>query len=145
LAIPWIYFGFLAWRFGNWRVWLDVRRHWGNSAWWGIHHFFTDSSVRLPEITFYVVVSIIPMCGAIMLLRHSRWRALAAFALPLMILLYAAGLAGLGRYSSSCWPAFLPLGSLLAGRPGLLLGSICAFALLQGMVLYLWVHLYPFQ
>jgi hypothetical protein len=35
------------------------------------------------------------------------------------------------------------LGVLLSRRPSLLAGVLCALAMLQGLMLYLFVHLYP--
>ena len=64
------------------------------------------------------------------------------FAVGLMLTLWTVGLAGLGRYSASCWPAFLPLGAWLAKRPSLLMPCVCAGALLQGLFLYLFAHWY---
>jgi hypothetical protein len=143
LAIVSLYFAFLAHRFGDPLIWLRMRSQWGSSAWWGLWSFFTKPSVRTPEITLYVILSIIPGIGAVLLLRRPQWYALASFALGLMLLLWATGASGLGRYSSSCWPAFLPLGVLLSRRPSLLAGVLCALAMLQGLMLYLFVHLYP--
>jgi hypothetical protein len=143
IAIAWIYLGYLWIHFGDWRVFVAVRgQGWGESAWWGIFHFFTQSEVRRPEIILYLILSIFPAIGAALLLSRSRWRILSAFALGLMLLLYAIGVGGLGRYSASCWPAFLPLGALLANRRVLLTSLICAFAIVQGMMLYLFVHTY---
>src|SRR5262249_22311492 len=107
------------------------------------YHFFTQSSVRKPEIVLYVVLSIVPGIGAVMLLTRSRWRVLAPFGLGLMLLLWTAGVAGLGRYSASCWPAVLPLGAALTNRRSVLAGAICGLAMMQGVMLYLFVHLYP--
>lgn len=143
LAITSIYFVFLQSRFGDWRIWMRARNEWGNSAWWGVYQFFTQATVRTPEIVFYLVLSIIPGIGAAMLLTRPRWRALAPFAIALMLMLWFCGIAGLGRYSSSCWPAVLPLGAWLAPRKALLVSTICVLAVLQGMMLYLFVHLYP--
>ena len=138
-----VYLGYLAWRFDDWRVWYTARDEWGRSAWWGLPALLTDQGARSPEILFYVAMSIVPGIGAIALLRRSRTRALGAFALSLMLLLWTTGIAGLGRYSAACWPAFLPIGSCLAKRPTLLVAAVIALALLQAVMLYLFVHLYP--
>ena len=75
--------------------------------------------------------------------RNSRTRAFAAFALSLMLLLWLTGIAGLGRYSAACWPAFLPIGASFARRPIALCAVITVLAMLQCLMLYLFVHLYP--
>ncbi|MBC8106485.1 MAG: hypothetical protein H7Z14_07845, partial [Anaerolineae bacterium] len=141
LAMLSFYFVFLQSQFGDWRIWMRARSDWGSSAWWGVYEFFTQASVRKPEIVFYLVLSIIPGLGAALLLTRRRWRMLAPFAIALMLLLWFCGIAGLGRYSSSCWPAFLPLGAWLATRKVLLICAICVLAICQGMMLYLFVHL----
>lgn len=143
LAITSLYFVFLQSHFGDWRIWMRARSDWGNSAWWGVYEFFTQTTVRKPEIVFYLVLSVIPGLGAALLLMRPRWRMLAPFAIALMLLLWFCGVAGLGRYSSSCWPAFLPIGAWFANRPKLLIAAVCVLAIMQGMMLHLFVHLFP--
>src|SRR4051794_1986220 len=47
---------------------------------------------------------------------------------------------GLGRYSASCWPAFLPLGVLVSRKPWLQAPLVGVFALFQGIFAYLFIH-----
>jgi hypothetical protein len=121
--------------------WTHRVEGWGELAWFGLGDLARGTELPL-ELSLYVLFSLVPGTGAVLLLREPRWRVLAAFALGLMITVWTVGLAGLGRYSASCWPAFLPLGAWLARRPSLLLPSVCACALLQGLFLYLFAHWY---
>ncbi|HYH96386.1 hypothetical protein [Hyalangium sp.] len=121
--------------------WTHRKEGWGELAWFGLGDLARGSGLPL-EVYLYVLLSLVPAAGSVLLLREPRWRVLGAFAAGLMITLWTVGLAGLGRYSASCWPAFLPLGVWLARRPTLLLPSVCASALLQGLFLYLFAHWY---
>jgi hypothetical protein len=47
---------------------------------------------------------------------------------------------GLGRFSASCWPAFLPLGWFAARRPAVGMPLVAVFAMAQGFYFYLWSH-----
>ncbi|MBN1206594.1 MAG: hypothetical protein JXB05_17045 [Myxococcaceae bacterium] len=119
--------------------WTHRAEGWGELAWFGLGDLARGKEPPL-EISLYLLFSLVPGVGTALLLREPRWRVLAAFALGLMLTVWTVGLAGLGRYSASCWPAFLPLGAWLARRPLLLLPAVCASALLQGLFLYLFAH-----
>ncbi len=121
--------------------WTHRAEGWGELAWFGLGDLARGTSLPL-EVYLYVLFSLVPGVGAVLLLREPRWRVLAAFAVGLMLTLWTVGLAGLGRYSASCWPAFLPLGVWLARRPWLLLPAVCAGAILQGVFLSLYAHWY---
>jgi len=121
--------------------WTHRKEGWGELAWFGLPDLLRGDSLPL-ELYLYVLLSLVPAAGTVLLLREPRWRVLAAFAAGLMLTLWTVGLAGLGRYSASCWPAFLPLGAWLARRPALLMPAVCAGALLQGLFLYLFAHWY---
>ena len=46
----------------------------------------------------------------------------------------------MGRYTASCWAAFVPLGVWLSRRPLLQTPVVASFALLQGMMFFLVQH-----
>jgi hypothetical protein len=50
---------------------------------------------------------------------------------------------GLGRYSASCWPAFLPLGAWLSKRANFQGPIVAILAVFQGLFFYLFVHQFP--
>ena len=119
--------GYMAWlwvRFGNPFAWLVARVYWGDAAWWGLWTLiFTPQWIARTEqaapVALYLALSVVPMAGAVLLLTRRRWWVLVPFGLGFMLLLYAIGLAGLGRYTAACWPVFLPLGLLLERYPAL--------------------------
>jgi hypothetical protein len=152
LAAPWIalvgYCVFQYLRFGDPLSWYHARDSWGAIAWWGIDELFGAGIRRSREASVRVVFTYLPFAlivtiAAIALLRSRRWLEIAAFALVLLIVLWTVGVFGIGRYTASCWPAFLLLGAVLSKRPNLLLPTITAFAILQGLYLYLFAHVYP--
>ncbi len=147
LLLPFViassYAVYCHYHYGDAFLWWTARsKYWGDLAWFGLPQFFKQDGWE-PQIGAYVALSVIPSAGALMLLRKKDTWVLAAFALGLMFTVYVIGLAALGRYSASCWPAFLPLGVLLARRPGLETPVCVGFALLQGLFLYLFSHSYP--
>jgi mannosyltransferase PIG-V len=136
-----LYFVYLWRTFGDPQLWWKVRAQGWGGAWAGLGDWLRGKWA--PEVGLYVVVSFIPGVGALLLLRQRRWWVLAAFGLPLMLVLWTVGLVGLGRYSAAVWPAFLPLGAWLARRPALRDPIILGCALFQGMLVYFFVHSYP--
>lgn len=144
LALPFalggIYLLFLRSRFGDpFAFWVARERGWGESAWWGLWHTLKTDGPEVRHWT-YLLFSLVPGAGAVMLATRRRWAELAASALCLMLLLYAVGAEALGRYSASCWPAFLPLGVWLAKRPALQGPLLAGLALFQGLFFYLFIH-----
>lgn len=138
-----LYFGYLALKFDDpLMFWRARSQGWGGAAWYGVITFFQGGPWE-PQIGVYLWLSLIPLLGAVLLLRKPAWWILAGYGVGLMITLYSIGLMGLGRYTQACWPAFLPLAVLLAKRPGLRQGVVIGFAVLQGMFLYLYTHSYP--
>ncbi|MET0403974.1 MAG: glycosyltransferase family 39 protein [Cystobacter sp.] len=136
-----LYFFYLWRTFGDPQTWWKVRTaEWGEGAWAGLWEWWKGSWA--PRHDVYVWASMIPGVGALLLLRHRRWWTLAAFAVPLMLVLWTVGLLGLGRYSASVWPAFLPLGVWLSRFPALRGPVVLGCALFQGMILYLFIHAY---
>lgn len=141
-AVGGVYLAYQYARFGDALSFLHARSTgWGNAAWFGLPHFFLNA--HAPEITSYVILSVIPGIGALVLWSRRKWWTLGAYGLSLMVVLWAIGLMGLGRYTGSCWPAFLPLGLLVTRYPWLRLPAVLAFAVMQGMYLYLFTHSYP--
>jgi hypothetical protein len=57
-----------------------------------------------------------------------------------MLTLWLVGISALGRYSASCWPAFLPLGVWLERRPALALAVVGFSAMLQMIFFFLHTH-----
>lgn len=140
-AVGSLYLAYQYHRFGNPIAFLQARSEgWGEAAWYGLTHFFQNK--HQPEIGSYLLLSIIPGVGAALLWTRRRWWTLGAYGLSLMVVLWAIGLMGLGRYTGSCWPAFLPLGVLVVRHPWLRMPAVLAFALMQGMYLYLFAHSY---
>lgn len=139
---PAAFFFHLSRRFGDPNTWWHARtRGWGEQAWAGIPEWLARDWP--PEVDLYVGFSLIPAVGALLLLSRRRWWPLAPFGLGLMIVLWSVGIMGLGRYSASCWPAFLPLGALLARRPAFAIPVLCGLAMVQGMFLFLYGHSHP--
>lgn len=84
-----------------------------------------------------------PSLGALALLLRRRWAELASFAVFMMAVLWVMGVAGLGRYTASCWPAYLPLGVALARWRWLRLRLVLGFSMGQEIFFNLFVHQYP--
>lgn len=93
----------------------------------------------------YPFFALLPAAGVIALMRQPRWRSLAAFAVPTFVLFCVMGAYGLGRYTASVWPAFLPLGVWLARRPSWQTPIVVVLALFQGLFLHLFAHAYELQ
>ncbi len=143
LAMVGVYFAYLGVRFDDPLLfWRARSAGWGDAAWHGIVTYFSSAGWE-PQIHYYVVLSLIPGVGALLLLRKPAWWILAGYGVTLMVALWSIGLMGLGRYTQACWPAFLPLAVALEKRPGLKAPVLIAFALVQGLFLYLHVHSYP--
>jgi Gpi18-like mannosyltransferase len=149
LLVPWLCLGlyclYQAAEFGNPLAFWAARANWGPFAWWGIDKLFVSTEINdhVRVINASLPFAIILTAGAIALLTRKQWIELAAFALVLMVVIWAVGLLGLGRYAASCWPAFLPLGSWLAQRPNWQGPVIGLLALFQGLFFYLFVHQFP--
>ncbi|MFY0568441.1 mannosyltransferase family protein [Archangium lansingense] len=141
LLLTSLYFLYLWRTFGDPQLWWKVRASGWDGAWAGLGHWLRGNWA--PEVSVYVAASFIPGAGALLLARHRRWWTLAAFAIPLMLVLWTVGLVGLGRYSAAVWPAFLPLGAWLSRQPALRGPVVLGFALFQGMLVFLFVHSYP--
>lgn len=150
LALPWLsLFGYmlyqqLAW--GDFLAFYKARDNWGDLAYWGIAdqlRAWGSGEPRLEIIYTYLPFAALVLVGLALSTRERSWWPPVAFGVALSVLLWSVGLAGLGRYSASCWPAFLGLGSLAARRPmlGMLLAS--GLGVMQGIFFFLFTHQYP--
>ena len=151
LLIPWLflalYFLYQYLEFGNAFAFYEARDQppWSPMAWWGIDDLLrtTSRSDDVRAMFAYPPFALIVTAGAIGLVARDKWIELSAFGLIFIVVLWAIGIWGLGRYTASSWPAFLPLGAWLAKRPawqGVVVGT---FALFQGMFFYLFIHMFP--
>lgn len=144
LAIASLYLVYLSVHFGDPLSWWKARSQgWGEAAWYGVWTYLGHMNEFEPQIGVYVALSVIPGVGAFLLLEKKSGWTLAGLGAGLMLALWSIGLMGLGRYTGSCWPAFLGLGTWLQRRPALQAPAICMLAMLQGMFVYLFTHSYP--
>lgn len=146
-ALGSLYPRYLHHHFGDALAFIHARTQtWSDPAWaaHSVVEYFRPGNPRYPEIGLGVFLSVIPGLGAGGLLLRKKWWAMASFAIPLMVLAWMVGLAGLGRYTGSAWPAFLPLGLWLAHKwPKLKYPTVYLFAVVQGVLVYLYSHSYP--
>jgi hypothetical protein len=121
------------------------RSEWApKTAWWTSLDAIRNYDSR-PHIVSYMPYALIVSLGALGLLRDRRYAELAAAAVPLMAALWIIGAFGLGRYSASCWPAFLPLGRFYERHPRIRLPLLLFFGLSQGWYFFLYSHHYEIQ
>lgn len=147
LVIPWLSLGgyclYQYMKFGDPLAFYHARNDpiWGR-AWWGVDELLTtrERDVEVSVMRSYAVFALIPTVGAFALVTRRKWAELAAFAISLMLIVWAIGVWGLGRYSAAWWPAFLPLGQLLTRWPALRGPVIIMFAIFQGLFFYLFTH-----
>jgi hypothetical protein len=148
LAIPIAVF--LLWPVFTWAYFGDallpvhVRRHWGPYAYASVVKGMLRWRETRMELV-YPVLALGPIAGAIGLARVRRWWPLAAIAVPQVALYLAVGAYGLGRYTGSVWPVYLPLGVWLARRPSWQTPVIIVACMLQAMFLQLHGHAYLLQ
>jgi len=132
----------LAW--GDALSFLHARDSWGNTAWWSIVDAIRQANKR-PHILSFAPIALIPTLGALGLLGSRKYTELAASVLPLVVVLWLIGAFGLGRYSASCWPAFLPLGKWYARHPRWQIPLLLFFSMGQGWFFFLHSHHYEIQ
>ena len=150
LALPWLSLGGyclyqqLAW--GDFLSFYKARANWGPAAYWGITdqlRNFGSPDQNLQLINTYLPFALLVIAGVLLTARHREWWSLTAFGLALSGVIWAIGLWGLGRYSASCWPAFLGWGVLAARRPTLGMLMVSGFGVMQGIFFFLFTHQYP--
>jgi hypothetical protein len=142
ILFPWFLYQFI--RYHDFLFSIHIRRSWG----WHAYLDVVTGMRRAREsrmLLLYPFLTLPTLIGSLALLWRPRWWPLASMAVPLCILYWAMGAFGLGRYSASLWPAFLPLGVWLSRRPSLQPGVVAASAILQGLLLQLFAHAYELQ
>ena len=150
LLIPWLFlalyslYQYIA--FGNLLAFAAARDKppWGPLAWWGIGDLLTTTwqNEHVQAMYSYLPFALITTVGAIALVTREEWIELAAFGVIFTMALWGIGMWGLGRYTASIWPAFLPLGVWLSRRPALQGPAIGMLALFQGLFFYLFSHMF---
>lgn len=149
LLVPWLFFGMYCYfqyvAFGNPLAFSEARDAWGPRSWWGIATLLRTSERDLDvQIMFtFLPFALLPTIGAIALVTKREWVELASFAVVLLLVLWLIGIWGIGRYSASCWPAFLPIGKWVASRPNMQGPLIVVLALFQGLFFFLYSHQFP--
>ena len=128
--------------FSTQRTRLEVgNQFWSQRAWWSVIEAFRGGRTRTePLLSTYVFWSLLPATGTVALFTRRAWWPLAPFAAALMTLFMGTGIMGLGRFTASCWPAFLPLGVWIARRPLAAQALLIPLALAQGAYFFLWSH-----
>jgi hypothetical protein len=149
LVIPFLFLGawvvYLHSLFHSWTAIHDARMAswWGKGgrAYWGVLDVLKRVPYdRHPEYFFYLFFATIPLAGTVALFFRRRWTELACSAAILFALCFTSGGASLGRYTSSCWPAFLPVGVWLARKPSLAPILLGGLMLIQGLFFFLHGH-----
>ncbi len=144
LLIPWLFLGaYCAYqyvRFGNAFAFVKMRDNWGPLAWWGVTDWWRSGPPPNAVMGSYVVFALPSVAAAIASVFRRKWWELAGFSVPMLLVLFHSGIWGMGRYTASCWAAFVPLGVWLSRRPLLQTPVVTSFALLQGMMFYLVQH-----
>jgi hypothetical protein len=144
LVIPWLFLGsYCAYqyvRFGDALTFVKMRDNWGPVAWWGVTDWWRSGPPRDVVMGSYVVFALPSVAAAVASLFRRKWWVLAGFSGPMFLMLFYGGIWGMGRYTASCWAAFVPLGVWLSRRPLLQTPVVVSFALLQGMMFYLVQH-----
>ena len=122
---------------------IGIGSYWIERQWWSIGQAFTGTRLRQePLLAIYLAITLVPAIGIAALAFRQGFRVLLPAGALLLAIYWAIGLGGLGRYSASLWPAFLPLGAFCARRPTLYSLLLIASAMLQGLFLHLWIHGY---
>ena len=149
LVIPFLFLGawvvYLHSQFHTWTTIHDARMAswWGQTgrAYWGVVDVLKQMPYeRHPEYFFYLVFALFPLAGTIALFFRRGSAELAWSAVILLFVCFTSGGASLGRYTGSCWPAFLPIGMWLGRRPTLAPILLGGFMLLQGLFFFLHGH-----
>lgn len=146
LLVPWLFLGmyclFQYIKFDNPLAFVAARAEWGPRSTWGIATLLStsDRDIDIKIMFAYLPFALFTTIGSVALTTKKEWVELAAFAITLILMLWLIGIWGMGRYSASCWPAFLPFGTWLARRPNLQGPLIALLALFQGLFFFLFSH-----
>jgi hypothetical protein len=143
-AVAGIYMIYCQWAWGDALSSMHARNVWGQTAWWGVGDAIHQFGHR-PHIASFIPFALLPAIGSVALLRSRKYVELAAATIPLMGVLWLIGAFGLGRYSASCWPAFLPLGKWYVRHPRWQVPLLLFFGLAQGWFFFLHSHHYEIQ
>ncbi len=133
------------------RVWHDpaafwrARDAWGQTAWWSVVDVIRNVQSR-PHIALQIPFALLPTLGALALLRRPTLAPeLTGAVVPLIAAVWLIGAFAMGRYSASCWPAFLPLGLWLERWPRLKAPVLITLGLARGWFFFLNTHHYEIQ
>jgi hypothetical protein len=148
LIIPWLFlagYGYFQYRaFGDPMAFAAARTQppWSDMAWWGIGELLTTTiqNEHVRAMYSYIPFALVVTVGAFALGLRWEWLELAAFSVIFIAVLWSIGMWGLGRYSASVWPAFLPMGVWLAKRHHLRAPVVGLFAIFQGLFFFLFSH-----
>jgi hypothetical protein len=143
-AVAGIYMVYCHIAWGDALSFWRARNAWGQTAWWSVFDAVRQAK-RRPHIVSFIPFALVPAIAAVGLLRSRKYIELAAATFPLMIVLWLIGAFGLGRYSASCWPAFLPLGKWYVRHPRWQMPLLLFFGLAQGWFFFLHSHHYEIQ
>ena len=119
-----------------------MRYDWGPVAWWGVTDWWRHGPPRDVVLGSYVVFAApLGRRGDRVACSGGSGGGLAGFSVPSAPdYSFYSGIWGMGRYTASCWAAFVPLGVWLSRRPLLQTPVVVSFALLQGMMFFLVQH-----
>ncbi len=144
LIVPWLIvaaYPLWLWHYsGDPLAFVHVRTQGWVQAWMSIVQPFLDHSTDA-RYWIYPLISLIPAAGVVMLALEKRWE-LAALGALYLVTIWSIGAESLGRYTASCWPAFLALGLLVTRRPRWQIPIMLGFALFQGLFFALFVQNY---
>jgi len=143
-AVAGIYMAYCKLAWGDGLSFFHARSTWGQTAWWSAADAVRHAGKR-PHIVSFIPFALVPTIGALCLLSSRKYAELAASVLPLAMVLWFIGAFGLGRYSASCWPAFLPLGKWYQRHPRWQVPLLLFFCLAQGWFFFLHSHHYEIQ
>jgi hypothetical protein len=131
-------------------VWKDplafwkARNDWGQTAWWSIINVFGHLDTH-PHIALFAIFALPPTVGALAFVLRRRAAVFASAVLPLLAIIWIVGAFGLGRYSASCWPAFLPIGEWLERHPAYKAPLLILLAMAQAWFFFLHIHHFEIQ
>ena len=153
LALPWLFLAgfsyYLGEKFGDPLAWWHSRNiGWNDWVWYSARQVLMYVPYKeRPEYFYYLFFVAFVAVGGYGLVRQlwkRNWEyaEIAAFGLLLLTVVVSTGAAGMGRYSASIWPCFLPLGVWLHKRPAALGLVLAILGMFQGLFFFLYSHQY---